>query len=227
MDKVVISIGGSILVPDDEDTKYIEDLAAMLKELAAKYKLYVVVGGGRIARYYIKIGRVLKADESYLDDMGIEVTRLNARLLIAALGDKAYHIPAKNFDEALNASKSHDIVVMGGTHPGHTTDAVSVMLGERVRADRLINATSVDGVYTADPKKDPDAKKIDKLTFKELLDIVMKVEGGAGPNVVFDHLGTQILARAKIPTCIVHGRDLEALRNAVEGKEFKGTIVKE
>jgi len=226
METVVISIGGSILVPDEDDNSYIKELAGMLNELSGNFRIFVVVGGGRIARYYIKLARSLGADESYLDDVGIEVTRLNARMLITALGDTAYHLPAKNFDEALSASKDHKIVIMGGTHPGHTTDAVSAMLGERAGADRLVNATSVDGVYTEDPKKNPDAKRLEKLSYNELLEICMKVKGGAGPNVVFDPLGAKLVARSKIETRVVHGRQLEELRKAIEGQDFHGTVIR-
>ena len=197
----------------------------MLNKLSEKYRLFVVVGGGRIARYYIKLARSLGTDESYLDEIGIEVTRLNARMLIVALGENAYHLPAKTFDEALSASKGHKIVVMGGTHPGHTTDAVSAMLGERAGAVRLVNATSVDGVYTADPKKDPEAKRLANMNYKELLEICLKVEPGAGPNIVFDPLGAKIVARSKIETRVVHGRELAELRKAIEGQEFHGTII--
>ncbi len=227
METVVVSIGGSVLVPDDHDNTYIIKLAKMLKDVSEKVRLFVVAGGGRIARYYIKLGRDMGADESYLDDVGIEVSRLNARMLIVALGDAAYHIPAKTFDEALSASKGHKIVLMGGTHPGHTTDAVSAMLGERAGAVRLVNATSVDGVYTSDPNKDPGAKKLDKLNFKELLSICLVVGGGAGPNVVFDPLGAKIVARSKIETRVVHGRDLAELKKALLGLEFKGTVISE
>jgi uridylate kinase len=225
MNTVVVSIGGSILVPDDHDNTYIVQLAEMLKRVAAQVKLFVVVGGGRIARYYIKLGRGLGADESYLDDVGIEVSRLNARMLITALGEDTYHVPAKTFDEALSASKDHKIVIMGGTHPGHTTDAVSAMLGERAGAKRLVNATSVDGVYTSDPNKDKDAEKLDKLGFDKLLRICMQVEGGAGPNVVFDPLGAKIVARSNIETRVVHGRQLEELEKALLGEDFNGTII--
>ncbi|MCK5038999.1 MAG: UMP kinase [Thermoplasmata archaeon] len=225
MQNVVISIGGSILVPDDHDTSYISELAEMLTRIAKTTKLFIVVGGGRIARYYIKLGRDLGADESYLDDIGIDVTRLNSKMLITALGKLAYHIPAKTFDEAMLASKNHEIVIMGGTHPGHTTDAVSAMLGERVGADRLINATSVDGVYTEDPKKNPDAKRLPIVSFDELIRICLQVEGGAGPNVVFDPLGAKIIARSGIETRVVHGRDLKELEKAILGQEFHGTIV--
>jgi uridylate kinase len=225
METVVVSIGGSILVPDDDDKDFIVKLAKMLNGISGQVNLFIVVGGGRIARYYINLGRSLGADESYLDDIGIAVTRLNARMLIAALGDSAYHVPAMTFDEALSAARGHRIVVMGGTHPGHTTDAVAAMLGERAGAVRLVNATSVDGVYTADPRKDPRAKRLERLTFDRLFEICNKVGPGAGPNVVFDPLGAKIVARSGIRTLIVQGRDLRELEKAIMGKKFHGTVV--
>jgi uridylate kinase len=225
METVVLSLGGSVLVRDEGDTSYVRRIAKILIGMSAKYKLYVVTGGGKIARYYIKAGRELGADESFLDEMGIEVTRLNARLLITALGDHACHSPPKNYDEAVHAGKTCSIVVMGGVSPGITTDGVSALLAERVKARRLVNATSVDGAYTADPKSDPGAQRIPQMTHKELIALVSTSSVGAGPNHVFDAAGAKVLERSKISLAIVDGNDLANLRDALEGKKFKGTTV--
>lgn len=225
MDTVVLSIGGSILIPGESDSAYIKKLSSMLMDASKTHKIYIVTGGGRVAREYIKIGRDLGCDESYLDDIGIGVTRLNARLLISGLKGHAAPLPPRSFDDALNMGKSYPIIVMGGTHPGHTTDAVSAMLAERVRADRLINATSVDGVYTADPKKDKNAKKIPKMTFAELMAITIKNDTVAGQNAVFDTLATRLISRSRIKTLVVNGRDLESLKGAIEGEGFVGTTI--
>jgi len=226
MESVVLSLGGSVLIKDGEpDTAYIRALAKVLLGLSSKYKLFIVTGGGSIARQYIKTGRDLGADESYLDEMGIAVTRLNARLLIAALGDRACHTPPHNYDDAVHAAKNHAIIVMGGVSPGITTDGVSALLAERVKAKRLVNATSVDGAYTADPKKDPSATKIPKMSHSELVDLVGMSPASAGPNNVFDSVGARVLQRSKIELAIVDGKDLSNLIAAVEGKMFKGTLV--
>jgi uridylate kinase len=225
MDTVVLSLGGSVFVRDEENSQYIQDLAAMLVDVSKTIRLFVVTGGGRIARYYIREGRALGAPESFLDELGIEVTRLNARLLIAALGEHANHIPPKDYKDAVLAAKHNRIVVMGGVSPGITTDAVSSILAERVRASRLVNATSVDGVYTADPAKDPGAKRISKLSHAELLEIVSATPMCAGPNVVFDGTGASVLARARIPIFVVDGRDVPNTRLALEGRAFEGTSV--
>lgn len=224
MEPVVLSLGGSILVAQEPDTSYIRKLAKILIGISSKRKLYVVTGGGRIARYYISAGRDLGADESFLDEMGIEVTRLNARLLITALGDRANHSPPKNYDEAVQSGRTHSIVVMGGVSPGITTDAVSALLAERVRAAILVNATSVDGAYTSDPKKDPSAQRIPKMTHADLVKLV-GTSAGAGPHHVFDSVGASVLARSKIPLAIVDGTNLSNLRDALEGKSFDGTLV--
>ncbi|MEM3851840.1 MAG: UMP kinase [Methanomassiliicoccales archaeon] len=225
VEKIAISIGGSILVPDSQDVSYIRQLASMLLELLPAYKFLVVCGGGKIARYYISIGRQLGADEASLDELGIEVTRLNARLLIMALGEKAYYKPAESIDEARLALNSNPIVVMGGTHPGHTTDAVTAMAAERVKATRIINATAVDGIYTDDPATNPSAKRIERMTYKELLDKAMNARVEAGSSFIFDPLGAKLISRSKIPLSVVHGRDLTQLSNAIKGQPFTGTVV--
>ena len=224
---LVISIGGSILLPDDEDMSELLELSKMLQSNSQERNLYLVVGGGKTARQYIRWGRKLKADEATLDELGIATSRLNARLLIIALEGNVYPVPAESFDEAISAGSHYSIVTMGGTHPGHTTDAVAAMLAERLNADRLINATSVDGVYTDDPNKDKDAKKIEELNYEELIEIVSKSEHGAGPNVVFDPLAARIIKRANIKAYIVDGRDLESFKNAIKEKQFRGSIIKE
>jgi uridylate kinase len=194
--------------------------------VSTKRKLLIVTGGGRVARYYIRSARALGAPETLLDEMGIAVTRLNARLLSVALGERSTSVPPVDYDEAVAASQSHDIVVMGGVSPGITTDAVSAMLAERAHAPLLVNATSVDGAYTADPKFDPSAKRIPKMSYDELVSLVSGTPAGAGPNIVFDPVGSDVVRRAGIVLSIVDGRDIPNLRAALLGEEFNGTVVR-
>jgi uridylate kinase len=225
MEPVVLSLGGSVLVRDENDADYVRDIARVLIDVSSERKVYVVTGGGRIARYYIGVARALGAPESYLDEMGIEVTRLNARLLITALGDHACQIPPEDYDAAVHAAGTHSIVVMGGVSPGVTTDAVSARLAERVKSRLLVNATSVDGAYTADPAKDPGARRIPRMTHEELARLVSSCPTGAGPNMVFDPVGAGVVSRSGITLAIVHGRDIGNLRAALMGREFEGTLV--
>jgi uridylate kinase len=225
MEKVVISLGGSIIIPGDRDGEFLHHFAAMLRPLIDKLELFVVCGGGRIARYYITTGRELGAGEDQLDDMGIEVTRLNARLLQLALGDLADDSVPCTVEETASRGGKGRVAVMGGTTPGHTTDGVSAALAERVGASRIVNATSVDGVYTSDPHKNKDSVKYERLTFEELTGMMGKGKHGAGNSHVFDPLGAEIVKRCRIPILVVDGRDIEEMRNAILGRRIKGTVI--
>jgi len=225
METIVLSLGGSVLAPGEPDAAFLRALADVLRSLARSRRLFVVTGGGRTARAYIEAGRALGAPEPYLDRLGIKITRLNARLLIAALGGKSPDEMPHTVEDAVAAGEISRLVVMGGTTPGHTTDAVAAELAEAVHAARLVNATSVDGVYSADPRKDPAAKRLERVTHAELVRLSGKAHARAGPSIVFDPKAARIVARARIPVAVVGGRDLEAVRNAVLGKPFRGTRV--
>lgn len=226
MDSVAVSLGGSFLVgPNGVDAKLTREIASVLTRVAQKKRVLAVVGGGAVARTYIQGARELGASETALDDIGIAVTRINARVLLSAL-PSAYPQPPRNFDEAILASHSFPIVVMGGTHAGHTTDAVTVMLGDKARSSRIVIATNVDGVYTADPKKDPNAKRLPTLSAEDLVRICSTGDARAGGTGVVDALGAKMVQRSGIETAIVDGRDLKSLEAALMGAgEFHGSLV--
>ncbi len=214
--KVVVSLGGSVL------GNRIRDFASVLDNLAKKHKIFVVVGGGKLAREYISLARELGASETFCDYIGIAATRINAMLLIAAMETAAKRVPS-DFVEAEELSKTSKAVVMGGTFPGHTTDATAALLAEFVGADMLINATNVDGVYSDDPRKNKNAVRYERLSPSELVEIVGKASMKAGANVVIDLLAAKIIERSGIKTYVILG-DPENLARAVEG-EFIGTII--
>ena len=108
----------------------------------------VVSGGGIIARHYVNLARSLGSDESSLDIMGIEISRLNAMLLSAALGDSVYPVIPSSLEEISIACESGKIIVSGGLHPGQSTEnATAALICEKIKADRFLNATDVDGIY--------------------------------------------------------------------------------
>jgi uridylate kinase len=226
MDAVAVSLGGSFLVGEKGvDAQLTKEIAAVLTRASQQRRILAVVGGGAVARTYIQGARALGAGETALDDLGIAVTRINARVLLAAL-PKAYPLPPRTFDEAILASHSFPVVVMGGTHAGHTTDAVTVMLGDKARAKRVVIATNVDGVYTADPKKDPAAKMLPRLTHDDLVRITAGGGVSAGSAGVIDPLGARMLQRSGIECAVVRGTDLKALEAAITGAaEFHGSLI--
>lgn len=213
--KLVYSLGGSILYERSPDE--LKNFARSLIDLARDHQIYVVVGGGKIAREYIEKARALQAGEAFCDLLGIGATKLNAMILIAALGEAAAPEPAETYARALEASVGGKIVVLGGMQPGQTTDAVAALLAEYVHADRLIVATSVDGVYSADPGIDPKAKKFDHMTFGDLVRLSMETRLSAGSRSPVDPLAAKIIERSSIPTAVVWGADVENLKRGAEG----------
>ncbi|KQC04974.1 MAG: uridylate kinase [Methanoculleus sp. SDB] len=224
MKTIVLSLGGSVLVPSLESNN-ISRYASVLREIAQRCRLYVVIGGGGEARRYISVARSLGMDEAGSDELGIQITRLNAALLAGALGDSAYPAIPGSCREAKRFGESGKIVVMGGVAPAQTTDAVSAVLAECVHADVLVNATSVDGIYSADPKTNPSARRYDALTPEELIAIVAGDRLHAGSNAVIDIVAAKVIQRSSIPLVVLDGRDPDTLKNALLGVTFRGSVV--
>ena len=224
--KIVVAIGGSILLKEYNCEKF-QEYSKILKELALEHELYVVVGGGKPARDYIGVVRDLGAGEAQCDDIGIEVTRINAKLLLSALGDSAYQRVPHNFQEALEFSASGKIIVMGGTEPAHSTDAVSAILAEFVNADKLINLTSVDGMYTKDPNKYDDAELVCEITASDLLDFLSGKDVKAGTYEFIDTTAVQMIKRSSLETVIANGFEPENLIKAVAGENIGTRVINE
>lgn len=231
---VVISLGGSVVNPRYDtgpviDLEGAKRIANIIKETSSNVvPMGVVVGGGATARTYIGACRKLGGTEVRADYLGILATRLNATIVLEALvqtGLRPYPRVSETHLEALLALTNHAIVVMGGTVPGHTTDAVAAILCEHIKAKRFVNITNIDGVYTADPKKHSAARRIEKMDYTTLISMVL--EGfKAGANIVIDPLAALILRRSNIKTYVVDGRDEGAIKAAILGAEnINGTII--
>ncbi|ELY87265.1 UMP kinase [Natrialba taiwanensis] len=223
--KVVVSIGGSVLVPKPGADRVAEHAAVVEDLVADGCRVGAVVGGGGVAREYIGAARDLGANEIELDQLGIDVTRLNARLLIAALGEDAVTAPAENYDEAGEALRRGDVSVMGGVAPAQTTDAVGAALAEYIDADLLVYATSVPGVYSTDPNEDDDATKYDDLSADELVDVIAGLEMNAGASAPVDLLAAKIIERSGMRTIVLDGTDPDRIAKAVRYGEHDGTDV--
>ena len=222
--KVIVKLGGH-LFPDKLDTNRIVAYSKVIMELhASGHQISIVIGGGRIARRYIDAARTLGASEFICDILGIAISRVNAQLFITSLGDIAYPQPITSLKQALMVTERDQIIVLGGLHPGQSTNAVAGLVAEAYQADLLVNATDVDGVYSADPDEVPHAKKLDQISPENLRQLLHSKSSKAGDYALFDPVAIKIIERSRIPTRIIDGRDPANIIAAVQGKAI-GTLI--
>jgi uridylate kinase len=221
--RVAIKLSGSIFSEErNQDT--IKKYAEMLTDISIDVQPIVIAGGGKIARHYINLARCLGSDEASLDIMGIEVSRLNAKLLIVALGEQAYSQVPKNLEEVTIAAESGKIVIVGGLHPGQSTNATSALIAEKVRATRFLNATDVDGIYDLDPNTSRNAKLLNEITVSECMEILKDGSSMAGTYDLMDIVALKVIERSKIPTRVLRS-DITNIKDAVIGIHHMGTEI--
>ena len=222
--RVVIRVGGSV-VASPINTKLIGEYVDVLKQLERLgHEVVLVVGGGTPARDYIKHAKKLGLNEPQQDTVAITVSRLVAQLFALKL-NKTATIPTTLEDvaEMLNKEKNKT-VVMGGLKPGITTDAVAALVAETVKADLLVKATDQEGIYTQDPRKHKDAKKLDRLSFDDLTRLFEQNKHKAGIHQIIDPEAVKILHKNRTKTIVVSGFKPENVLHAVNGRKI-GTII--
>jgi len=222
MKSIVISIGGSVILSEEADVSFLVELADLLEKISDQYKIFIIVGGGNVARKYIKLGRELNFNEETLDQIGINITRINADILSNLLKESNKKIPHSTKEAS---QLPNNIVVMGGTTPGHSTDMVGAELSEKVDATLFVIATNVDGVFNKDPNKYSDAKQLKEVEIDQLIKQFGTDWDSAGKNTAIDGPALKIIKKAKIPTVVVNGKRLDQLEKAITNLTFDGTKI--
>ena len=174
---------------------------------------------------YMGTAQKLGAPHVELDKIGVDVTRLHARMLISALGEIAEPEPMTTVEAAVRATFKNKVPVMGGTTPGQTTDAVAAMLAKASGSELLVFFSDVDGVYTADPKRDPMAKKIERMSARELAKRFATVKAEPGMRTVIDPIAAKLIERSKIKTLFMGVHEIKRLPEIMEGAGHSGTTV--
>jgi uridylate kinase len=223
----VISLGGSIIVPDKVDSNFLLAFrAAILEYLERKTnsRLIIVCGGGAPARDYQRAYRAVipEADADVLDWIGIAATRLNAELLKQLFRELC--LEQVITDPTTVSVFPGRILVAAGWKPGFSTDNDAVLLAERFQADTLLNLSNIVKVYTADPKTDPDAKPLDSISWKEFQKLVGDT-WKPGINVPFDPVATEKAARLKLRVIVAGGRNIDNLKKILYDEMFEGTVI--
>jgi uridylate kinase len=222
--RVVIKLSGSVFSHDVDNKNFIKKYTQMLYAISNNVQPIVIAGGGKIARHYIDLARTLGSDEATLDIMGIEVSRLNARLLIVAMGNLVYPYVPKNLEEVTIAVESDKIVVAGGLYPGQSTNATSALIAETVKASLFLNATDVNGIYDSDPNRNKNAKLFKEITVQECMELLKTGNSMAGTYDLMDIIALKVIERSKIPTRVLLS-DAATIKNAINGKNYAGTEI--
>ena len=220
--RIVIKLSGRIFGMDN--VKVLKDYASFLVKISKICQPIVIAGGGNIARHYISHARSSGADESTLDELGIEISRLNAKLLIYALKSKAYSHPPITLQEVKHAVDDGLIVVAGGLHPGQSTNGTAALIAEKIKAEQFLNATDVDGVYDRDPNKFKRAKKFKQIELKNLKNMLVHEDSIAGGYDLMDIVALKIIERSKIKTRILKA-DIKIIEKAIKGADVGTKIV--
>ena len=220
--RIVIKLSGRIFGMDN--VKVLKDYASFLVKISKICQPIVVAGGGNIARHYISHARSSGADESTLDELGIEISRLNAKLLIYALKNKAYSHPPITLQEVRHAVDDGLIVVTGGLHPGQSTNGTAALIAEKIKAEQFLNATDVDGVYDMDPNKYKKAKQFKRIELKNLKNMLVHEDSIAGGYDLMDIVALKIIERSKINTRILKA-DIKIIEKAIKGVDVGTKIV--
>jgi uridylate kinase len=220
---VILSVGGSLIAPDGIDTKFLQELKALILLHVKKYRFVIITGGGKTARRYQEAAKEIgKLSDQDLDWIGIHATRLNAHLLGTIFRGQAHPNIIKDPTKKITSKKN--ILIAAGWKPGCSTDYDAVLIAKNLKAKKIINLTNIDYAYDKDPRTNPDAKKLEKVSWKDFRKIVGS-KWSPGLNAPFDPVASKECEKQKMTVHILNGRNMQNLENAILGKEFTGTTI--
>jgi uridylate kinase len=227
----VVALGGSLLRPEESEQR--TAWFGQIRQLAVHIEgngrhLGIVVGGGLPAREGIELAKTMVSDSHRLDEVGIAATRLNATIIqqiLLDIGiDVAPVIPSTT-EQAAALLEQHHLVIMGGTTPGHTTDAVAVAFARDAGAGHCIIATNVSHVFDKDPREHEDAESCSSMSYDQLAAITGLEALAPGASAVIDPIAVGWAKKAAITLAVLDGRNMLLLEQALDGKPFEGTLI--
>lgn len=229
--RILLKLSGESLMGEQGygiDVTRLNQYAEQIKAaLAAGVQIGIVIGGGNIFRGLSGAGKGF--DRVKGDQMGMCATVINSLALSSALGAisvKSRVLTAIRMEpigefyskwKAIEAMENGEVAIMsGGTgNPYFTTDTGSALRGIEIEAEVMMKGTRVDGVYTADPEKDPTATKFDEITYDEVLQRGLKV---------MDITATAMCKENKLPIYVFNMDVYGNLAKVLEGEPI-GTLV--
>ena len=228
----ILSVGGSIIVPEKPDTTFLSEFVSMCISWLKSDKnnrLILVAGGGAPARVYqnayneVAEKTGLGAQANSADWIGIMATRINAQLLKACFGDYCKNDVVYN-PTAENLAFDGQVLVASGWKPGFSTDTDAVYLGEKFDGKIIVNLSNIEKVYTDDPRKNPDAKPLDTITWTDFRKMVGD-EWTPGKNCPFDPIASKKAQELGMTVICAGGKNIANIKAILEDKEYIGTTI--
>lgn len=221
---IIISLGGSLVVPNEIDTPFIKSFVEAINGYVEKgFKFIIITGGGRLARTYtLSAKEVTSPTNEDLDWIGIESTRLNAELVRVCFGKNASSEIIFNPEDIHETKKP--IIVGGGWKPGNSSDLAAVMCAKSTGSKKIINLSNIDYVYDKDPRYNTDAVKIESASWAEFRALLPN-DWDPGLNAPFDPVAAREAESLGLEVVIMNGKNIDNLKKYLDGGEFMGTTI--
>jgi uridylate kinase len=225
-ERIVVSVGGSLIVPDRIDTDFLARLKSLILEhIGRSFSFVMIAGGGKTARRYQAAAQaVTDLSANDLDWIGIHSTRLNGHLLRTIFRNVAHPVMITNPDEVLDVPPDIPRIVAAGYRPGASTDLRAVQIAARCGATKVVNLSNIDYVYDRDPRENADANKIERISWTEFRALI-PVDWDPGLSSPFDPVAAKEAERLSLEVAIINGAKLDEFSNYLAGKSFMGTII--
>jgi len=223
-ERIVVSVGGSLIVPDAVDSDFLKNFRTLiLDKVQEGFSFSIVAGGGKTARnYQDAASAVMPISHNDLDWIGIHACRINAHLLRTIFSDTAHPHVIKNPTSDIATDKP--ILIGTGWKPGCSSDYVAVLMAKNLGARRLVNLSNIDYVYDGDPRKNKNARKIEKTTWAQFRKLIPE-KWDPGLSSPFDPIAAKEAEAIGLEVAIINGTKLNEFSNYLDGKAFTGTTI--
>lgn len=231
---IILKLGGSVISHSNKiiDFNYLREFRDMLQDQVVSGKKFVVVtGGGQTCRDFQSHaqteGNITNTED--LHWIGTAANVLNAEMVRSFLGhdlteDSVWKYDDKNRIQELSFIKP--IVVAGGFEAGKSGDWVALRIAQALGCFKIFDLKNVDGVYTSDPRKFSNAKKFEKLSWQEYMDVIGNpTEHIPGGTMPVDPIAAKEASELGAEYYIIKATDFASIEAAIVGEEFTGTII--
>ena len=222
---VVISLGGSLIIPDNLDVEFLNSFKKLIiSEIEKGKRFAIITGGGKLCRRYNEaVLQIRELSNDELDWLGIYTTRLNAEFMRLIFGSKITEDKII-MDPTLPFDFTKEIVIGSGWMPGNSTDLDAVLVAKKIGAKKIINLSNIDHVYSSDPKINPDAKRYDTISWADYRKLIPS-EWKPGLNSPFDPIASKMAEEDGLEVVIMNGKPIENFANCLNNEKFEGTII--